>query len=107
MTQPEHAETAPKDEKTPGMTIDQIAQHAAIPTSTVRLYQNKGLISPPERRGRVGYYNTGHQVRLQVIAHLQERGFSLAAIKEVIDSCLLYTSPSPRDKRQSRMPSSA
>ena len=24
-----------------------------------------------------------------------------------IDGCLLYTSPSPRDKRQSRMPSSA
>ena len=24
-----------------------------------------------------------------------------------IDDCLLYTSPSPRDKRQSRMPSSA
>ena len=24
-----------------------------------------------------------------------------------IDRCLLYTSPSPRDKRQSRMPSSA
>ena len=23
------------------------------------------------------------------------------------DTCLLYTSPSPRDKRQSRMPSSA
>ena len=25
----------------------------------------------------------------------------------VIDGCLLYTSPSPRDKRQYRMPSSA
>ena len=25
----------------------------------------------------------------------------------VVDDCLLYTSPSPRDKRQSRMPSSA
>ena len=24
-----------------------------------------------------------------------------------LDNCLLYTSPSPRDKRQSRMPSSA
>ena len=24
-----------------------------------------------------------------------------------LDTCLLYTSPSPRDKRQSRMPSSA
>ena len=30
-------------------------------------------------------------------------------IEEKVDSdaCLLYTSPSPRDKRQSRMPSSA
>ena len=25
----------------------------------------------------------------------------------IIEACLLYTSPSPRDKRQSRMPSSA
>ena len=27
--------------------------------------------------------------------------------KDDLKSCLLYTSPSPRDKRQSRMPSSA
>ena len=32
---------------------------------------------------------------------------SLQAILNGSDSCLLYTSPSPRDKRQSRMPSSA
>ena len=33
----------------------------------------------------------------------------LALWKEqrTVDTCLLYTSPSPRDKRQSRMPSSA
>ena len=30
-----------------------------------------------------------------------------AFIKHVINSCLLYTSPSPRDQRGSRMPSSA
>ena len=28
-------------------------------------------------------------------------------VRNVIKDCLLYTSPSPRDKRQSRMPSSA
>ena len=28
-------------------------------------------------------------------------------MKEIVRTCLLYTSPSPRDKRQSRMPSSA
>ena len=27
--------------------------------------------------------------------------------RHIIDSCLLYTSPSPRDMRRSRMPSSA
>ena len=29
------------------------------------------------------------------------------SIKAISEVCLLYTSPSPRDKRQSRMPSSA
>ena len=28
-------------------------------------------------------------------------------LKFILNTCLLYTSPSPRDKRQSRMPSSA
>ena len=28
-------------------------------------------------------------------------------VGDVLYTCLLYTSPSPRDKRQSRMPSSA
>ena len=31
----------------------------------------------------------------------------MAANTDGTNSCLLYTSPSPRDKRQSRMPSSA
>ena len=30
-----------------------------------------------------------------------------AGLRAAIEACLLYTSPSPRDKRQSRMPSSA
>ena len=42
----------------------------------------------------------------------QKRCFSyidddLFCLKEMATNCLLYTSPSPRDKRQSRMPSSA
>ena len=31
----------------------------------------------------------------------------IAGLNYFSDDCLLYTSPSPRDKRQSRMPSSA
>ena len=51
-------------------------------------------------------------VRLQVaaiLARANEAEFAIIRdIVEVSDSvCLLYTSPSPRDRRLSRMPSSA
>ncbi len=68
------------------MTIDEVARDADIPVSTVRMYQNKGLLAPPTKRGRVGYYGVDHAARLRLIAHLQDRGFSLAAIKEALDS---------------------
>ena len=49
---------------------------------------------------------------LSVIAEIKRRSPSKGELKGNLDAvelahCLLYTSPSPRDKRQSRMPSSA
>ena len=41
----------------------------------------------------------------EIILGGEEDGFSLTGIE--INTCLLYTSPSPRDQRGSRMPSSA
>jgi len=67
------------------MTIDEVAQAAGVVVSTVRLYQGKGLLPPPVRRGRVGYYDAGHLARLRLIGQLQERGFSLAGIKALLD----------------------
>ena len=40
-------------------------------------------------------------------AFLRLTGTSCGRLWVGSDTCLLYTSPSPRDKRQSRMPSSA
>ena len=34
-------------------------------------------------------------------------GDGVDLVRSQLEACLLYTSPSPRDKRQSRMPSSA
>ena len=51
------------------------------------------------------YYNPAylaHSTKSELTAGLMHAEHNLKA-----DSCLLYTSPSPRDKRQSRMPSSA
>ena len=39
--------------------------------------------------------------------YINSPGGSVTAGMAIYDTCLLYTSPSPRDKRQSRMPSSA
>lgn len=67
------------------LTIDELAREAGAIVSTLRLYQNRGLLPPPVKRGRVGYYNDRHLERLRLIAALQERGFSLAGIKELLD----------------------
>jgi DNA-binding transcriptional MerR regulator len=65
------------------MTIEQLASRADTATSTVRMYQTRGLLPPPVRRGRIGYYGQGHLSRLRLIADLQEQGFSLASIKRL------------------------
>src|SRR6266545_6777894 len=68
------------------LTVDELARRAGIPTSTVRLYQARGLLPGPRREGRVGYYGAGHLARLRLIAELQQRGFSLAGIKQLVDA---------------------
>ena len=52
---------------------------------------------------RIADHNSG---RLLLEECLTEWGVPLDSI-EVLRTCLLYTSPSPRDQRGSRMPSSA
>ena len=47
------------------------------------------------------------KVLVDNIAMLYDKGKINAALIIAPKGCLLYTSPSPRDKRQSRMPSSA
>jgi len=68
------------------LTIEQLVAEVGLPYTTIRMYQNRGLLPPPERRGRVGYYGPDHLARLRLIAQLQERGYSLAAIKDLVET---------------------
>ncbi len=54
-----------------------------MPTRTVREYRTLGLIEPPRKEGRVGRYDDSHRHRLELIARLQQRGYSLAAIRDL------------------------
>ena len=43
----------------------------------------------------------------QEISYESPKVFNFEALFKLVNSCLLYTSPSPRDRQKSRMPSSA
>ncbi len=67
-------------------TVDELAQAAQTTVRNVRAYQDRGLLSPPERRGRVGIYSGEHLARLRLIGQLLERGYSIASIRELFDA---------------------
>ena len=54
-----------------------------------------------------GHMVTGHVDGVGTLVAIEEIAGSHKLRFEAPTDCLLYTSPSPRDKRQSRMPSSA
>ena len=59
---------------------------------------------------RVAILGATGAVGKELLELLESRNFPIADLKLLASSrsaCLLYTSPSPRDMRRSRMPSSA
>ncbi|MDQ2729071.1 MAG: MerR family transcriptional regulator [Actinomycetota bacterium] len=68
------------------LTIDELAAHLGMTTRNIRAYQAKGLLQPPELRGRTGYYGPSHIERLELVRRLQEQGMNLATISRVIAS---------------------
>lgn len=68
------------------LTIDELARRSGTSSRNIRAHQARGLLPPPALEGRTGYYHDEHVRRLQIIADLQERGFSLASIKQILDT---------------------
>lgn len=68
------------------MTIDQLARETGMTVRNIRAHQSRGLLPPPEVRGRTGFYGEEHLRRVRLIQELQEDGFSLKLIKRLVDS---------------------
>lgn len=90
-TSPASAMTAPVSVSAPGLpsheyTIDDLARVAGTTVRNVRAYQDRGILPPPERRGRVGIYDDNHLARLRVIAQLLSRGYTIGNIGELIQA---------------------
>ena len=67
------------------MTIDELARRTRLTVRNIRAYQSRGLVPPPELRGRTGYYGEEHVARIKLIRELQSEGFNLEAIRRLIE----------------------
>ncbi|MEU1314807.1 helix-turn-helix domain-containing protein [Streptomyces tibetensis] len=62
------------------LDIAEVAQRAGVPASTLRFYEEKGLIASTGRRGLRRQYDSGVLERLALIALGRTAGFSLDEI---------------------------
>lgn len=65
--------------------LDELARLANVASTTVRLYQTKGLLAPPRLEGRTGWYDDSHLSRLRLTTRLQNEGYSLAGIANLLE----------------------
>jgi DNA-binding transcriptional MerR regulator len=80
------AQVLQDDQPEVALSIDELAARVALPVRTIREYQTVGLLPPPVRHGRLGVYHRGHEHRLHLIKRLQARGYSLAGIRDLLES---------------------
>jgi len=66
--------------------ITELARAAGLPVRTLRYYQERKLLPPPRREGRIGLYSEDHLARLRMIASLLERGHTLEGIRELLSA---------------------
>jgi DNA-binding transcriptional MerR regulator len=69
-----------------GFRVEELSSRTGVPVRTVREYQTWRILHPPTKVGRVGFYDESHVRRLEGIARLQERGYSIAAIRDLFDA---------------------
>ena len=66
------------------LTLDELTNRVGMSVRNIRFYTTKGLVPPPIRRGRSGYYTPDHVARLELVQELQSHGFTLAAIERYV-----------------------
>ena len=67
------------------LTIGDLADRAGVSRRAIRFYVQRGLLPPPEGKGRGSIYRRGHFERLKRIHSLQASGHSLDAIARLVE----------------------
>jgi MerR family copper efflux transcriptional regulator len=68
----------------PALTIARAAREAGVNIQTVRFYERRGLIERPPKGEGYRVYSPAQVARVRFIKEVQQFGFSLAEIKELL-----------------------
>ncbi|WP_342673824.1 MerR family transcriptional regulator [Cryptosporangium arvum] len=68
------------------LSVEQLAEHCGVTVRLVRAHQSRRLLHPPRRVGRRSVYDHSHIDRVALIQRLQKAGFSLAAIRALLQT---------------------
>src|SRR3954451_13143038 len=68
-----------------GLTIEGLAHETGLSARNLGSHHARGLLPPPEVRGRIGYYGAAHIERLRLIQELQGEGMKLDGIKRLLE----------------------
>ena len=66
------------------LTVDQLAARVGLTVRNVRAYAARGLLPPPRRVGRTGYYGREHVARLLLVREMLAEGYGLAMIERTL-----------------------
>ena len=68
------------------MTIGEAARRASVPTSTIRYYERRGLLSADVRQSGQRRYRTETLRRLVFIGMMQDIGLALDEVRVILDA---------------------
>jgi len=70
---------------TPLYSITVAAELAGLTPATLRLYEEKGLLTPARTEGGTRRYSDADIARVRLVAQLQEQGVNLTGVGRVIE----------------------
>ncbi|MFJ3921696.1 MerR family transcriptional regulator [Streptomyces sp. NPDC090022] len=65
---------------------EELARAAGVKVRNLRYYQERGLLPPPRREGRIAWYSDEHLGRLRLIDDLLGRGYTVNGIAELLQA---------------------
>ena len=74
-----------EDKDRPLYMISVAAELAGVHPQTLRIYEQKGLVSPQRTRGNTRMYSQADIERLQLISELTDEGINLAGVIRILD----------------------